>query len=298
MGGGGTRTGFALTSGGGGGGGGAGGGAGSAFGRLRDALRASKLWAAADGGKAGANGPDGQKSGPEQQGRAGTRAAGVRAAAEALALRSGAGSGLRAAVWAVLHECMEGEVRTGALGDVSGLPLSDRVALEAAMSMPRLVEAEAWWGVEHALRGPQLPEHLRVQPTAEDEETLRAALGRAEEAVRSVAEAQAAVVEATGVAIARQDEHFQEQVLNRKQCTEDGAALSLRGRRAPVPALTGSERRAAKARRRAMLEAAERPVGVRPFKAADGVPDLDVGQVKAEMAAKKEAATMGGSRVL
>ena len=234
----------------------------------------------------------------EGQGKGGARAAGVLMAAEALALHSGAGSGLRAAVWAVLYECMEGEVRTGALGDPGSLPLSDRVALEAALNLPQLVEAEAWWGVEAALRGPRLPAHLQVHPIAADEETLNAALDRAEEAVRAVAEAQADVVDATSEAVARVDEEFREKVLDRKRCTEDGAALSLRGRRAPVPALSNGERKAARARRRAMLEAAARPVGVRPFAAGDGVPDIDVGRSNAELRAKRDAATMGGSRVL
>lgn len=278
---------------------------GSAFDRLRNALRAAKMWATVDGrSRRLAGGEAGSSVGGGGRGGAAAAAVGLdgsNASASTLPKLAElcAAEDLRPKIFSVLQAIGWDAVEEGIAGSLEEWPLASLVTWELVKRFPDLAVAAAWADVRDALRlddawvdegsgvsaaaaaalaaaspwstPASTPRTVggtplfRVEPTPEDARVLRAALRTSRAQVERTLSAQESAVEAVSRSLRGGEDKFLNDVRDRRIATEEGARASLVGRRLGPAILTGEERRVAKDRKKEMLARAKAPTAARPF---------------------------------
>ena len=221
-----------------------GGGVTGAFGRLREALRAAKMWDSVEGQQAGAD-KDADAVGASAV--VTTRGGGLPSIAALVS-----GGDLRPKVWAVLSALGWDAVESGIAGDVGSLPLTFRVALVLARALPEAKRGAAWAELDREMRGESLPPSLRAVPVAEDMATIDEATREATEASLAFRAIQRRVAQATDDAEATQGRSFMQSVVDTRHAIEESVRLASR-RRAMPQDLSFEERKHAREQKKAML---------------------------------------------
>ncbi|KAA0156933.1 hypothetical protein FNF31_05860 [Cafeteria roenbergensis] len=220
------------------------GGVTGAFGRLREALRAARMWDSVDGQQAGAD-KDGEAV--VATGVVSTRGGGLPSLAELAGQAD-----LRPKVWAVLSALGWEAIDEGIAGDLADLPLAFRVALQMARALPEARRGAAWVVLDSEMQSPSLPAALRATPVPEDAELLRDGTEASRATGVDIRAAQRRVAQATQDAVDSQAHGFMQAVVDKRLAIEESARLAHRRRAAPK-SLSFEERRAARDRKKAML---------------------------------------------
>jgi hypothetical protein len=263
------------------------GGVSGAFGRLREALRAAKMWDSVEG----------QQAAGDKDAEAVLTTGVVSTKGGGLPNLNGLCSGgdLRPKVWAVFTGLGWDAVAEGLAGDLAELPLTFRVALELSKALPDAKRGQAWATLMDELAGESLPQGLRAEPTHDDREVIDEGLREARAAAIDARAAQRLAAVATEEATEVHGEDFMRSVVTMRDRVEESARLAAQRRSAPK-SLTFEERRTARDRKKEMLMRAR-------GQAADGGDDDDSEsrrlqeeqELQEEEQQKRDAAAMGDS---
>jgi hypothetical protein len=218
-----------------------------AFARLREALRAAKMWDSVDGQQAGA---DKDADAVKTLGVVSTQGGGP----PSLTTLCSKGD-IRPKIWAVLDGLGFDNVERGLAGDTADLPLSFRVALELCKILPEALQTTAWADLDRELQGQGLPPNLRARPIPTDQATLEEQLDQGKQRAVAARARQRQAVKETNDAVTDTGEAFFHGIRDTRRAVEESARLADQRRRAPQT-LTFEERKQARQAKKQSTEAA------------------------------------------